>query len=348
MAIAQRPFGQIDGKDVTAFTLQNANGAWVEIINFGGIITKIQVPDKQGNLADVTLGYDTLAEYETGNRHFGSLVGRHANRIEDAQFTLNNVTYHLAKNNGRNHLHGGNKGFGKVIWEPTVVDDDKLQLTYRSVDGEENYPGTLDVTVFYSFDDDNTLRIEYQAVTDKDTVINLTNHAYFNLAGHDHGTIRQHLLQIFAERYTAVNDECLPTGEVRSVKGTPLDFTEPKPIGQDIDSTHEQIVNGKGYDHNWILDNGGKELALAAQAWDPESGRTMKVFTTKPGIQFYAGNMLTFEDTGKGGAKYPPRSGFCLETQYFPNAMKHTHFPSPILKVGETYNHITEYQFGVE
>ncbi len=348
MGISQRPFGHVDGKPITAFTFENAHGASVEIINFGGIITKIRVPDQQGTLADVTLGYDTLDEYVVGTRHFGSLVGRHANRIEDAQFTLNDVTYHLAKNNGRNHLHGGNKGFGKVIWEPTILSDTQLQLTYRSQDGEENYPGTLDVTVIYSFDDASKLRIEYKAVTDKDTVVNLTNHAYFNLSGHDHGDIRHHLLQIHAERYTAVSDECLPTGEVRSVKGTPMDFTEPKPIGQDIESNHEQIQNGKGFDHNWILDSGGKELALAAQAWDPDSGRTMKVFTTKPGIQFYAGNMLTDEDTGKGGAKYPPRSGFCLETQYFPNAMKHTHFPSPILRAGETYHHITEYEFGVE
>ena len=348
MAISKRPFGEVNGQEVSAFTFTNKANALVEIINFGGIITKIIVPDTHGQLADVTLGYDTLAEYEAGTRHFGSLVGRHANRIEDAQFTLNDVTYQLAKNNGRNHLHGGTQGFGKKVWDAEILDDEQLQLRYVSADGEENYPGRLEVTVTYSWNDDNTLSIDYKAVSDKDTVVNLTNHAYFNLAGHNHGRIHDHVLQILAERYTAVNDECLPTGEVRSVKGTPMDFTEPKTIGSDIESSHEQIQAGGGYDHNWILDSGGKSLALAAKVVEPSSGRTMEVFTTKPGIQFYAGNMLHPDDRGKGGAAYPPRSGFCLETQYFPNAMKHTHFPSPVLRAGDTYHHVTQYRFGVE
>ncbi len=346
MSIQEARFGHIDGREIYAYTLTNTQGALAEILTYGGAIRRILVPDRSGQLGDVTLGYDDLEGYVNGSGHLGVLVGRHANRIENAEFELNGTVYKLAQNDGKNHLHGGWKGFGSKIWTADTDHQDgqeRLKLQYISEDGEENYPGRLEVTVFYSFDDSGILKIDYEAVSDRDTVVNLTNHAYFNLSGHDFGDITRHTLQLFAERYTPIDEESIPTGEVRPVQGTPLDFTTPTFIGANINSSHEQIQKGGGFDHNWILDS-GRAFDKAAAVFDPESGRIMDVYTTKPGIQFYSGNSLKGQ-TGKDGASYPPRAGFCLETQYFPNALRHSHFPSPILRADEKYQHVTEYRF---
>lgn len=336
-----------DGTQIHMYKLANSKKMTVGIINYGGTIVSIEVPDRNGRLQDITLGYDNLDQYLKKSFFFGALVGRHANRIEDSTFELNGKIYHLAKNDGDNHLHGGNKGFDKVVWKAAAIDGMEgpaLQLSYRSVDGEENYPGNLDVEVIYTLTGENELKIDYYAVSDKDTVVNLTNHAYFNLSGHASGNIYKHLLKINADRFTVVDNECIPTGEIRDVKNTPMDFTELTPIGAGIDSVDEQIACGKGYDHNWVLNVSGKAPEKAAELYDPETGRLMEVFTTKPGVQFYSGNFLEGA-IGKEGAVYGKRSGLCLETQFFPNAMKHKHFPSPILRAGDEYRHTTTYKF---
>ncbi len=348
MSIQKSFYGNLpDGSQVDLFTLANSNGMTVKIINYGGTIISIEVPDKYGKIDDITLGFDTLEEYCKFTSFFGALVGRHANRIENSEFELNGTVYHLAANDGRNHLHGGIKGFDKVVWQAGIIDTagaQSLQLLYRSPDGEENYPGNLDVKVTYTLTEENELKIEYHAVSDKDTVVNLTNHAYFNLSGHASGDVLDHELKINADRFTVVNNECIPTGEIRQVKDTPMDFTVLTRVGNGINSTYEQIVCGKGYDHNWILNVGGKTPEKAAEVFDPKTGRLMEVYTTKPGVQFYSGNFINGVP-GKGGAVYNKRNGLCLETQYFPNAMKHKHFPSPILKAGDEYKHTTIYKF---
>lgn len=351
MNIQKNHYGNLqDGSPVDIFTLTNSNNMTVKIINYGGVIVSIEVPDKNGRMEDVTLGFDSLGQYCKATTFFGALVGRHANRIENSEFELNGVTYHLAINDGKNHLHGGTKGFDKVVWKAEVVDsaDGKsLQLLYRSPDGEENYPGNLDVKVLYTLTEKNELKIEYFAVSDKDTVVNLTNHAYFNLSGHASGDILSHELKINADRFTVINNEGIPTGEIREVKNTPMDFTSLTQVGANIDNPDEQIVCGKGYDHNWILNVSGKAPEKAAELYDPKTGRQMEVYTTKPGIQLYTANFVN-NALGKGGAVYNKRSGLCLETQYFPNAMKLKHFPSPILKAGEEYKHTTIYKFSVK
>jgi len=349
MNIQKSFFGNMpDGSQVDIFTLSNSNGMSVKIINYGGIIVSIKVPDKYGKIDDVTLGFDTLEEYRKFSPFFGALVGRHANRIENAEFELNGKVYHLAVNDGKNHLHGGTKGFDKVVWQAAIVGSEdggqSLQLLYTSPDGEESYPGNLDVRVLYTLTEENELKIEYHAVSDKDTVVNLTNHAYFNLSGHASGNILDHELKINADRFTVINNEGIPTGEIRDVKGTPMDFTALTRVGNGINSDYEQIICGKGYDHNWILNVSGKTPEKAAELLDQKTGRLMEVYTTKPGVQFYSGNFLK-DIAGKGGAVYRNRGGLCLETQYFPNAMKHKHFPSPILKAGDEYKHTTIYKF---
>jgi len=348
MKITSEVFGKIGEREVRIFTLSNRNGLTAKIMNLGGVIVSLNVPDKNGHFDDIILGYDNLEQYLEKGPYFGAIIGRHANRIEQATFTLNGKEYYLAKNDGNNHLHGGMKGFDKALWDCEIIEKDGiecLQLSYLSKDGEENYPGNLQVKVTYSLADDNALQIEYWAVSDQDTVVNLTNHAYFNLSGHDSGDILKHELLIYADKFTVINDECIPTGEIRSVKNTPMDFTKFKPIGQDIDSKDEQIICGKGYDHNFVLNIPNGELRKAAEVYDPMSGRVMEVYTTKPGMQFYSGNFLDGTERGKGGAVYQKRAGLCLETQYFPNALKHKHFPSPILKAGEEYKHKTIYVF---
>jgi len=353
MSITSSFFGTTeDGKEVKLFVLENSNGVTVKIMNYGGIIVSIHVPDKNGAFDDVTLGYDNLNDYiqKGGTYYFGALIGRHANRIEDARFELNGIEYSLYKNDGENHLHGGLKGFDKVVWDAEIVqsnNEEHLQLSYRSKDGEEGYPGNLDVRVTYTLTNDNAIKIEYFAVSDKDTVVNLTNHAYFNLSGHASGDILEHQLMINADRFTLINDQCIPTGEIKEVKGTPMDFTSLTPIGPGLLSGYEQIDFGKGYDHNWVLNVSGKGPEKAAELYDPKSGRVMEVLTTKPRIQFYSGNFIKENEAGKDGARYNKRSGLCLETQYFPNALKHKHFPSPILRAGERYQHTTIYKFSV-
>lgn len=349
MSITKRFYGNtLEGTEVDIYTLSNSKHVTVEITNFGGIIVNLLVPDKSGKIDDITLGYDNLDGYLKNGPYFGALIGRHGNRIENAVFELNGKEYQLYKNDGENHLHGGLKGFDKVVWQAHIIkqgQDECLQLTYRSVDGEENYPGNLDVKVIYTLTEDNELKIEYFAVSDKDTVVNLTNHAYFNLSGHSSGDALKHQLKINADKFTIINDQCIPTGEIREVKGTPMDFTKMTTIGPGLLSDDEQISYGKGYDHNWVLNATGKEPELAAELYDPSCGRKMQVYTTKPGIQFYSGNFLDGQSICKGGTIYNQRAGLCLETQYFPNALKHKHFPSPVLKAGDQYNHTTIYKF---
>jgi len=348
MKITKSKFGELQGANVDLYTLRNSSGFEVEITNYGGTIVAIRVPDRSGNIADVTLGYATFEGYLTGDAYFGALIGRHANRIEDGRFSLNDQEFILAKNDGKNHLHGGLRGFDKAIWSGQVIEcagQSALRLCYESKDGEENYPGNLQVEVIYYVTEDNSLGIKYRAVADQDTVVNLTNHAYFNLAGHGAGEILGHDVWINADKFTPINGEGIPNGEISDVRGTPLDFTSPKTIGQGLASDHEQIRCGRGFDHNWVLNNKQGELGVAAKVSEPVSGRVLHVYTTKPGIQFYTGNFLDGSDIGKGGVIYLSRSGFCLETQYFPNALTHRHFPSPILRKGEHYEHETIYKF---
>lgn len=352
MEIKKRIFGVTDeGYTVHLFELENTKGLRASIINYGGRVIALKVPDKNGEVADVVLGYDNIESYiKDEGTYFGAIVGRHANRLEGASFSLNGQEYILAKNDGNNHLHGGNKGFDKVIWDAEIVkknNQEQLQLTYRSVDGEEGYPGNLDVRVNYSVTEENELRIEYYAISDQDTVVNLTNHTYFNLAGHSSGSILEHQLMINGDSFTVINDECIPTGEIRKVYGTPMDFTTMKFIDWAFSSKDEQLICGKGYDHNWVLNVNGKQPEKAAELYEQESGRLMEVFTTMPGVQFYSGNFVGNSLPGKEHASYQNRDGLCLETQYFPNSMRHPEFPSPILKAGREYKQITIYKFSV-
>ncbi|MBP7175054.1 MAG: galactose mutarotase [Thermoclostridium sp.] len=334
-----------DGAEAALYTLENRNGMKAKVTNYGGIIVSLFVPDKNGKLEDVVLGCENLENTMKMSPFFGALIGRHANRIENAQFELNGKEYKVLKNDGNNHLHGGARGFDKVFWEVVGKSENTITLSYHSADGEEGYPGNLDVTVTYSLSDDNALSIDYMAKSDKDTVINLTNHSYFNLSGHACGDIVNHELKIYADQFTVNNDECIPTGEILPVSGTAMDFTDFRPLKPGLMSQDPHIKCGKGYDHNFIIKRTGKSPELCAEAYDPASGRRMQVYTTKPGVQLYTGNHLNDGMIGKGGVRYRKWSGFCLETQFFPNAMKHKHFPSPVLKAGEVYHHITTYKF---
>ena len=349
MGIVCKSFGFTnEGTEVSAFSLSNTNGLQVEIINYGGIITKIMVPDNKGSFDDITLGFDTLDGYLKGHPYFGAIVGRHANRLEDAQFELNGKIYKLYVNNGKNHLHGGLKGFDKVIWSAETVKNgknDSLELTYRSVDGEEGYPGNLDIKVTYSLSEADELIINYFAVSDSDTVVNLTNHAYFNLCGHASGDISGHQVMINADSFTTINNEGVPNGEIKKVEGTPLDLRALKPLASGLSDKSEQILNAGGFDHNWVLNTAGDVSLKAAEVYEETTGRIMEVYTTKPGIQLYTGNFLDGMGPCKDGATYVKRSGLCLETQFFPNVMKHRNFPSPVLKAGQEYAHKTIYKF---
>ena len=349
MGITRSFYGKtLEGKDVDIFKLSNNNGMVAEISNYGGVVVSLMVPDKNGKIDDVVLGYDKLEGYIKGKCFFGAIIGRHANRIQDSSFEINGKVYNVTKNEGENQLHGGLIGFDKVVWDAEIVkkgEDECLQLSYTSKDGEEGYPGNLDVKVIYALTNDNALSIEYFAVSDKDTVVNLTNHSYFNLSGHGSGDILKHQLIIDADKFTVNDKESLPTGEIRDVKGSPMDFTTLKSVESGIFSECEQIAFGHGYDHNWVLKVSGQKPEKAAEVFDPSSGRVMEVYTTKPGVQFYSGNYVDESESCKDGATYVKNSGLCLETQYFPNALKHKHFPSPILKAGEEYKHTTIYKF---
>lgn len=349
MGIRKDRFGKTtDGKAVDLYTLTNEKGMEVKITNYGATMVSLKVPDRHSEPVDVTLGYNSLKAYERDNAYFGCIVGRYANRIAGGEFKLHGKRYHLAKNDGDNHLHGGTRGFNKAIWQVKKPIDDvapNVLLTYLSPDGEEGYPGNLSVTVTYRLTEKNDLRIDYTAETDQPTVINLTHHSYFNLAGSGSGNILGHTLTIFADQFTPVDNRLIPTGELRSVKGTPLDFTRPAGIGVRIDQEDEQLILGKGYDHNWVLNKEEGVLALAARVMESTSGRTMGVYTTEPGIQFYSGNFLGDRIAGKEGQIYRHRGGFCLETQHFPDSPNRPQFPSTVLEPGEKYKQTTIYRF---
>ena len=334
------------GDQVKLYTLKNENGMMARIMDYGGTVVELTAPDRDGQFADVVLGFDRLEDYLKVHPFFGVLVGRYANRIGGARFTLDGVEYTLAKNDGENHLHGGVKGFDKVLWTAELIDTahgKSLNLTYESPDGEENYPGDLKVTVNYILTDDNGLRIDYEATTDKRTVVNLTNHAYFNLRGD--GDILDHVVMINADKFTPTDKGLIPTGELRDVEGTPFDFRQPKAVGLRINNPDEQLVFAGGYDHNWVLNKNGEKLTLAAEVYEPTTGRVMEVYTTEPGIQFYTGNFLNGSLTGKNGVVYNHRTGFCLETQHFPDSPNKPQFPSVVLSPGERYTQTTIYKF---
>ena len=344
MSAIKEDFGKTpDGEIVYLYTLTNTNGIRARITNYGAILVSLEVPDRDGNLTDITLGFDTLDGYLGTHPHFGATVGRYANRIGAAKFVLNGVEYKLAANNGPNHLHGGIKGFDKVVWkhEEIASEGDKafVKLSYISEDGEEGYPGNLACCVTYTLTKDNELKISYEAETDKTTVVNLTNHSYFNLAGRGTGDVLNHMLAINADKYTVVDEGLIPTGEIRDVKDSPMDFTTPMSIGSRI----SQVPGG--YDHNYVLKSPGGSLALGASVYEPASGRAMEIHTTEPGIQFYTGNFLDGSITGKDGKAYKKHYGFCLETQHFPDSPNKPSFPSAVLNPGQKYTTATVFKF---
>jgi aldose 1-epimerase len=348
--IEKQPFGKTENlTPVDLYTLTNDKGVEARITTYGGIVVSLKVPDRNARLGDVVLGYENLEGYLTSSSYFGALIGRYGNRIAKGSFQLGGTPYQLAQNNGDNHLHGGVVGFDKVIWKAKELwgeDEVGLQLTYLSHDGEEGYPGNLSVTVVYTLTNNNELKIDYSATTDKKTIANLTNHSYFNLAGN--GDILGHELMLKADRFTPVDKGLIPTGELSSVEGTPMDFTTPTAIGARINQNDEQLIYGLGYDHNWVLNNSGGKLALAAKIFEPTSGRVMKVYTTQPGIQFYSGNFLDGSITGKNGEIYYKHFGFCLETQHFPDSPNHSNFPSTSLNPGQRYKQTTIYKFSAQ
>lgn len=337
---------------IQKFEMTNESGISVVVTNYGARVVSIKVPDRRGEFADVALGHDSVEGYinAADRPYFGAVVGRFGNRIAGGRFTLDGKEYRLATNNRPNHLHGGNIGFDKVVWDGRVDDRGGVTMRYRAKDGEEGYPGNLDVTVRYSLDEDGSLAIEYKASTDKKTYVNLTNHTYFNLKGEGEGTILDHQLMLVADHYTPVDASLIPTGEIAPVKGTPFDFTKPKTIGRDINKVDTQLKFGAGYDHNWVL-SGEKEasgLRLAATVYEAASGRFMEVFTEEPGVQFYSGNFLDGRLTGKSGGVYESRGGFCLETQHYPDSPNQPNFPSTLLKPGEVYKTKTVYRFSTK
>ena len=377
--IHSEPWGETaDGEKVSLFTLSNATGTRITITNYGGIVTSLRTVDAHGREDDVVLGYDSLSGYleNVNNPYFGALIGRYGNRIAHGHLVVDGTSYRLATNNAPNHLHGGDHGFDKVVWsaEPNVTPDGaSLTLRYTSVDGEENYPGTLQVAVVYTLTESNALRIDYSATTDKDTVVNLTNHCYFNLAGAGNGTIHRHLLTLNCSHYTPIESTAIPTGEIAPVEETPFDFTKTAAIGSRIDDDDEQLKNGSGYDHNFIVDRNTRlsllrrgvadgvltpiasdpimgnqpslNLEFAARVVDPESGRMLEVWTTQPGVQFYTANHLNGNNIGKDGKVYERRSALCLETQHYPDSPNQPGFPATELRPGEVYHEVTEYRF---
>jgi aldose 1-epimerase len=354
-AVTQSAFGSTpDGKTVDVFTLTNARGTEVRIITYGAAIASIKVPDRAGHFDDIVTGFDTLDGYLRQSQYFGVVAGRYANRIANARFAIDGVPYELTANDGRNHLHGGRRGFDRMVWTGAPFERDGnvgVRLTLRSPDGDEGYPGNLNVSVTYTLTPRDELRIEYAATTDRATPINLTNHSYFNLAGDGRGNILQHVLTIDADRYTPTNDTQIPTGELAPVAGTPFDFRGPMPIGARIDADDEQIRRGHGYDHNFVLNNQGQASVArprhAARLVDPSSGRTLDVATTEPGLQLYSGNYLDGTAVGKSGHVYSRRTALCLETQHFPDSPNHANFPSAILRPGAEFRSITVLTFGV-
>lgn len=343
MNIQKEFFGKLpDGREIEQYILTNSSGLKARLITYGATLVSLEVPDQDGQFADITLGHDSLEGYLTSSPYFGSIVGRYGNRIAKGQFTLNGIKYQLATNDGENHLHGGVKGFDKVVWKAEPVQSEGavgVKFSYLSQDGEEGYPGNLSVTVIYTLTDDNELKISYEAETDKPTPVNLTHHSYFSLVGQGEDNILGHELMINADKYTPVDENLIPTGEIREVKDTPMDFTTPTAIGSRINE-----VKG-GYDHNYVLNSGGGTMALAARLFEPKSGRAMEIHTTEPGIQFYSGNFLDGSISGKGGKIYYKHYGLCLETQHFPDSPNKPNFPSTILNPGEKYKSLTIHKF---
>ncbi len=348
--VTTKPFGTVDGQPVQLFTLRNDKGAEATITNYGGIVVTLQVPDKTGKLVDVVMGYDNVDAYVAKTPYFGALIGRYGNRIGKGQFTLDGQTHQLPLNDGANTLHGGTKGFDKVVWQGRPVKaccGAALELTYHSKDGEQGYPGNLDVVATYTLTDDNALRIDFKAKTDKPTVVNLTHHSYFNLSGG--GTILDHLLTINADQTTPVDKGLIPTGAIVTVEGTPFDFRKPTAIGARIDDPDTVLQYGPGYDHNWVVNQQKPgELCLHARIVSPVSGIVMEVSSTEPAVQFYAGNFLDGTITGKYGQVYQKRSGFCLEPQHYPDSPNHPNFPSTVLRPGETYTNTIIYKFSTK
>ena len=345
-AVTGTPFGKSpDGTAVEVFTLKNSAGMEARIMTWGGTLISLRVPDAAGKFDDVVLGYDSLDGYVKNGGYFGALIGRYANRIGHARFTLDGKEYHLSANDGDNTLHGGKVGFDKRVWTPIHSDGHSVELRYVSKDGEEGYPGTLTATVRYTVTPQNELRLDYTATTDKDTVQNLTNHTYFNLAGAGSGPILDEEIQINADHFTPVDAGLIPTGEIRSVAGTPLDFRKPMKIGARIESDDEQMKLGKGYDHNFVLTRSGNGLVEAARVHDPKTGRVMEVLTTQPGVQFYTSNMLNGPVNGRDGKVYNRREALCLETHHYPDSPNKPNFPSAELKSGETFHSTTIYRF---
>jgi aldose 1-epimerase len=345
-SVTKNIFGKLaDGTEADIYTLTNKHGLVLRVTNYGGTVTSLSIPDKYGKLEDIVLGCDSLKDYIHATANFGAIIGRYGNRIAKAEFILDGITYHLAKNNGPNTLHGGLIGFDKVLWQATPINDSMgvgLELHYISKDGDEGFPGNLDMKVTYRLTNADEFRIDYHAITDKATPLNLTHHSYFNLAGAASGDVLKQLVMIEAQRYTVVDSTFIPTGELRDVKGTAFDFNKPQTIGSRI---KESGGNPVGYDINYVLNSGGKSLSLAVRASDPESGRVMEVYTDQPGVQFYTGNFLDGSIIGKGGKAYNQYAGFCFETQKFPDSPNHPAFPDCILKPGETYNSTTIYKF---
>ena len=341
---------EIEGDSVRFYTLKNADGIEITFTNYGQRLVSLHAPDKTGKFEDVVLGYATLKEFIEKRNYFGAIIGRYGNRIGNGTFKIGGNSYDLVKNNGENHLHGGTKGFESVVWKVDGFSDNSITFSRVSPDMEEGYPGNLDVKVKYTLNDSNELKINYKAVTDKSTVVNLTNHSFFNLKGEGNGDVMDHVVMINAASYTPVDDGLIPTGEISKVGGTPFDFTTPKTIGRDIDSNFEQLNIGKGYDHNYVINDLPKNedgLKLAAIITEPASGRTMKVFTSEPGVQFYTGNFMNGSDIGKTGKPYPFRGSFCFETQHYPDSPNKPDFPSTLLNPGEEYETTTVYKFGV-
>lgn len=348
-SITPTPFGTADGKSVTLYTLKNAKGSEARIMNYGGIVQSLKVADKNGNLDDVVLGYDDVAGYIKVTPYFGCLVGRYGNRIGGAKFTLDGQTYTLATNNGPNSLHGGVKGFDKVVWNVVKATANSLELQYLSKDGEEGFPGNLNVTAIYTLTDDNALKLTFHATTDKATVVNLTHHSYFNLRGQGNGDILGHELYLNSDKTTPVDKELIPTGEIADVAGTPFDFRQPMVIGARIDDPNAVLQYGPGYDHNWIVNQAKPgELTLQARVTEPTTGRIMEVWSDEPAVQFYAGNFLDGTITGKGGKVYQKRTGFCLEPQHYPDSPNKANFPSTVLRPGQTYKNTIIYKFSAK
>lgn len=341
--------GKVDNKEVHMYVLTNSKGAEATIINYGAKIVSLSVPDKDGKLTDVVLGHNNLTEYlDSEEPYFGAVCGRTGNRIAKGEFTLDGVVYKLAINNGPNNLHGGLKGFNAVVWDAEQIDDHTLELTYLSKDGEEGFPGNLNVKIIYRLRDNNAFEIDYEATTDKATIINLTNHSYFNLSGEGDPSINDHMLVMHASKYLPTDNTAIPYGKPEEVKGTPFDFTTPHSIGERIEEYFEQLHFGKGYDHTMVLDKFDGKCNLAVECYSPKTGIQMNVLTTEPGVQIYTGNWMTGNFEGKHGHRYPARAAVCFETQHFPDSINKPEYPSVVLRPGETFNSETVFAFSIK